>query len=170
MTETVGGSILALPIALAGVGPVPGVFLLLVFGLVNILTLMGIVEAITRNGNMRYGTAYFGRVVGDYLGKPGSIILVPALFILNILTLMAFYVGIATSLTHVTGISPMLWVALVFLIAVYYLRRETLNATVASALMIGMINILIIMILSALALPYIQIENLNYTNLPLRAG
>ncbi|MCK6623761.1 MAG: hypothetical protein L6R45_01145 [Anaerolineae bacterium] len=170
LTETVGGSILALPIALAGVGPVPGVFLLLVFGLVNILTLMGIVEAITRNGNMRYGTAYFGRVVGDYLGKPGSIILVPALFILNILTLMAFYVGIATSLTHVTGISPMLWVALVFLIAVYYLRRETLNATVASALMIGMINILIIMILSALALPYIQIENLNYTNLPLRAG
>lgn len=170
LTETVGGSILALPIALAGVGPLPGVFLLFVFGLVNILTVMGIVEAITRNGNMRYGTAYFGRLVGDYLGKPGSIILVPALFILNILTLMAFYVGIATSLAEITGVSSMLWTVLVFLIAVYYLRRQTLNATVASALIIGIVNILVIIVLSALAFPYIQIENLKYTNLPSGAG
>lgn len=170
LTETVGGSILALPIALAGVGPIPGLFLLVVFGLVNILTVMGIVEAITRNGNMRYGTAYFGRLVADYLGQPGSIILVPALFILNILTLMAFYIGIATSLTDITGISPMLWTALVFLIAVYYLRRETLNATVASALIIGAINILIIIILSTLAFPYIQTENLKHTNLPVGTG
>lgn len=170
LTETVGGSVLALPIALAGVGPAPGVFLLVIFGLVNILTIMGIVEAITRNGKMRYGTAYFGQLVADYLGRPGSIILVPALFILNILTLMAFYIGITTSLADITGLSSMLWMILVFLIAVYYLRRETLDATVASALMIGIINILIIIILSALALPYLQIENLTYTNLPFGAG
>jgi hypothetical protein len=57
LTETVGGSVLALPIALAGVGPIPGVVLLVILGLVNILTIAGIVEAITRNGNIRYGTA-----------------------------------------------------------------------------------------------------------------
>jgi len=170
LTETVGASVLALPIALARVGPIPGVILLFILGLVNILTIMGIVEAITRNGNMRYGTAYFGRLVGDYLGKPGSIILVPALLILNITILIAFYIGISISLADITRISPLLWPALLFLLAVYFLRRESLNATVASALVIGIINILIIIILCALAFPYIQYENLHYMNLPFGNG
>jgi amino acid permease len=39
VTETVGAGILALPIALAGVGPIAGVIQLLVLGLVNILTI-----------------------------------------------------------------------------------------------------------------------------------
>jgi amino acid permease len=170
LTATVGGSILALPIALAGVGPIPGVILLFILGLVNILTIMGIVEAITRNGNMRYGTAYFGKLVGDYLGKPGSIILVPSLLLLNLLILMAYYIGISISLADVTGISPMLWSVLVFLIAVYFLRRESLSATVASALVIGIVNILIIIILSALAFPYIESVNLQYVRLPFGNG
>lgn len=170
LTETVGASILALPIALAGVGPIPGLILLFILGLVNIITIMGIVEAITRNGNMRYGTTYFSRLVGDYLGKPGMIILVPAFFILNMLGLIALYTGLSTSLADITGISPMLWALVVFLIAFYFLRRESLNATIASALVIGTINILIIIVLSMLAFPYIQIENLQYVNLPFGNG
>lgn len=170
LTETVGGSILALPIALAGVGPLPGVILLFILGLVNILTVMGIAEAITRNGNMRYGTAYFGRLVGDYLGKPGSIILVPALLLLNVITLIAYFIGISTLSADITGISPLLWSAILFLIAVYFLRGESLNATVASALVIGIINILIIIILSVLAFPYVQTANLQYVDLPFGDG
>ena len=170
LTEIVGASILALPIALAGLGPIPGVILILILGLVNILTIMGLVEAITRNGNMRYGTAYFGRLVGDYLGKPGSIVLVPALSLLLALILMVFYVGVSTSLADATGISPMFWAAVLFLIAVYFLRRESLNATVASALVIGFLNILIIVILSVLAFPFIQPGNLRYVNLPFGHG
>ncbi|MEJ2560946.1 MAG: aromatic amino acid transport family protein [Anaerolineae bacterium] len=169
LTETVGGTVLALPIALAGVGPIPGLILLIILGLVNNLTITGVVEAITRNGNMHYGTAYFGRLVGDYLGKPGSIILVPALILLNVTTLIAFYIGISISLADITNISPLLWSALVFLLAVYFLRRESLNATVATALVIGMINILILIVLSLLAFPQIQAANLKYVS-PLFEG
>jgi len=170
LTETVGGSVLALPIALAGVGPIPGVVLLVILGLVNILTIAGIVEAITRNGNMRYGTAYFGRLVGDYLGRPGSIVLAPALLLLNVLLLTAFYVGISTSLGDATGTNPMLWAALVFLVAVYFLRRESLSATVASALVIGIINILIIIVISVLAFFHLDPANLRHVNLPFGEG
>lgn len=169
LTEIIGASILALPIALAGVGPIAGVFLLVVLGLVNLATVMGIVEAITRNGNMRYGTAYFGTLVGDYLGRPGSIVLGPALFLLNMLTLMAFYIGIAVSLADATGLSPLLWTALAFLVAVYYLRRESLDATVASALMIGIVNIVILLLLCAFAFPYIRVENLTQTSMSFAA-
>ena len=169
LTETVGGSMLALPIALAGVGPIRGVILLIVLGLVNLFTVMGLVEGITRNGNMRYGTAYFGRLVDDYLGRAGSIILIPVLLIISITYLIAFYIGISISLADITHLSPVLWSALLFFGAVYFLRSESLNATIASALVIGMINILIVLILCLITLPQIQIANLR-SGSPLFAG
>ncbi|HEX2482292.1 MAG TPA: hypothetical protein VHQ69_10450, partial [Methylomirabilota bacterium] len=63
LTETVGATILALPIALAAVGPLPGVAVLVALGLVNVLTIVFMAEAIARSGTIRYGRAFFGRVV-----------------------------------------------------------------------------------------------------------
>jgi amino acid permease len=166
LTETVGAGILALPIAMAGVGPLPGAALLFVFGLINILTIVGIVEAIVRNGNMRYGNAYFGRLVNDYLGRPGQLAFSPVLVLQDILILLAYYVGLSTTLTAATSISPMLWAAVLFLFVTYFLSRQTINATVASALVIGAINIFLILILSFLALSKVQVAHVLYVNLP----
>jgi amino acid permease len=88
LTETVGAGILALPIALAGVGPLPGVAILIVLGLVN------------------------------------------------------------------------MWL----------LRRDTLDATVASALVIGVVNIALILALSLLALTHLKPAHLLYANVPLLGG
>jgi amino acid permease len=170
LTETVGASILALPIALAGVGPIAGVVLLLVLGLVNILTIIGVVEAITRNGNMRYGSSFFGRLVGDYLGTPGTLLLVIILLVDVMITLIAFYVGVATTLADATGLPTVFWATLLFIVVFYYLQRESLDATVASALIIGAINLSLILILSLLALPYARLENLQYINIPFVNG
>ena len=57
------------PIAVASVGPLPGIILLCVVGLTMLLTLTALTEAFTRSGPVRYGDAYFGRLVADYLGK-----------------------------------------------------------------------------------------------------
>jgi amino acid permease len=170
LTETVGAGVLALPIALAGIGPLAGMALLLLFGLFNILTIAGVVEAITRNGNMRYGYAFFGRLVGDYLGGIGSLLLTIALLLLIVLVLIAYYVGIATTLADATGIPKTVWAALLFVIGFYYLRRESLDATIASALLVGMVNIGLIIILSLLAWPYIRTTNLFYLNVPFLQG
>jgi amino acid permease len=170
LTETVGATVLALPIALAGVGPLVGVALLLVLGLANILTIVAISEVVTRNGNVRYGHAFFGRMVADYLGSAGSVILAPALLILLFLALMAYYVGVATTLASATGVRAEIWAALLFLVNLYVLRRQSLNATVASALLIGAVNIALILILSLLALPHVRAANLLYLNLPFVGG
>lgn len=170
LTETVGAGILALPIALAEVGPLPGIVLLVVFGLVNLLTLLSVTEAITRNGNMRYGDAFFGRLVNDYLGWPGAWVLGVSLLAINVVALIAYYTGIATTLAAVTGLPSAVWPLLLFLITVYVLRGGALNATIASALVIGAINIALILIMSLLAFPHTQIANLRYVNVPLVGG
>jgi amino acid permease len=170
VTETIGAGILALPIALAGVGPIAGVMLLLVLGLVNILTITGNAEAITRNGNMRYGSSFLGRLVGDYLGRTGMVVLSVALLVKITFSLNAFYFGVATTLADTIGGSPMLWAALLFIAGFYFLRRESLDATIASALVIGAVNIALILIISFLTLPHVRLENLQYVNVPLITG
>jgi hypothetical protein len=51
-----------------------------------------------------------------------------------------------------------------------FLRRETLTATVASALLVGAINVGLILLLMLFALPHVRAENLLYLNVPLLGG
>ncbi|UCC64137.1 MAG: hypothetical protein JSV36_03505 [Anaerolineae bacterium] len=170
LTETVGAGILALPIALAEVGPLAGAAILVVMGVVNVLTIAYMAEAVARSGTIRYGSAFLGRAVTDYLGRAGSLILSLGLIVECVLTLWPYYIGLSTTLTDATRIPAPAWVALIFFIGLYLLRRETLSATVASALAIGAINIGLILILSLLAFARLQPANLGYVNVPFLGG
>jgi hypothetical protein len=141
LTETIGEGILIVPIAVAGIGPAAGVVVLLVLGAVNLITLGAMVESITRNGSMRYGSAYFGRLVGDLLGRIGSVSASLTLLIFNAVCLLVYLLGFASVLTGATGIPEGVWVALLFGINAFYLRRESLDETVASAVIVGAVNI-----------------------------
>jgi amino acid permease len=170
LTETVGATILALPIALATIGPLPGVAILVVLGLVNIVTVAFMAEAVTRSGAMRYGSAYLGRLVGDYLGTTGSLIISVGLFVLCLLALSGFYVGISKTLEDATSVWAPAWVVVLFLVGLHYLRRESLNATVASALAIGGVNIALLLVLVALAFIHLQTDNLLHATVPFASG
>ncbi len=170
LTETVGATILALPIALAAVGPLPGVAILVVLGLVNVLTVAFLAEAISRSGTIRYGSAFFGRLVADYLGRSGSLVLTSGLFVLCLLVLPVFYTGFAGTLEDATSVPAAAWVALLFLVGLYYLRRESLNSTIASALVVGALNIGLIVALSLLGFAHARSDNLLYEHVPFVAG
>ncbi len=170
LTETVGVTILALPIAVAGIGPLAGVAILVALGVINVLTIAGISEAVSRSGTIRYGSAFIGRVVEDFLGRAGSIMLSLGIFVLCFLVLQAFYIGFASALQGATGLPAMIWVVLLFLVGLYFLRRESLSATVASALVVGAINIVLVVVLSLLAFTRLRPENLLYVNVPILDG
>jgi amino acid permease len=170
LTETVGAGILALPIALARVGPLAGVALLIVLGLVNVLTIAFMAEAITRSGTIRHGSAFIGRAVTDYLGRTGGLILTLGLFVICLIALLAYYIGFSTTLADATHIRAEVWIGLLFFVGVYFVRRESLDATVASALVIGAINIGLILVLSSLAFTHMQPANLLYVDVPFLNG
>ena len=170
LTETIGAGILALPIALAGVGPIAGVILLVVLGLVNVATIAYMAESVSRSGNIRYGNAYFGRFVADFLGKDGSLTLSLALLMLNFLALSAYFIGFSTILEDAIRVPAPVWVALLFLVNIYFLRRRSLNATVSAALVVGAVNIGLILMLVAITFPSVQVERLSYLNMPLING
>jgi amino acid permease len=170
LTEIVGAGILALPIAFAEIGPIAGLVVIIVLGLVNMLTIAAMAEAVARNGNMRYGLAYFGRLVRDYLGPPGVWMLTPTLVLYTAVLLLAYYVGLSTTLADATGVPTEIWTALMFLVTLVVLRRESLDATVASALVVGATSITLILLLSLLALPHVTGANLRQSAVPFIDG
>ncbi len=170
VTETVGVTILALPIALVGIGPLAGVAVLTVLGLVNVLTIVYLGEAVARNGNIRYGSGFIGKVVDDYLGRAGSIVLSVGIFILCFLVLQVFYVGFSSALEGATRVPAVFWVVLLFLIGLYFLRRPSLDATVASALLVGAVNVTLVVVLSILAYFYVRSEFLLRVDVPFLNG
>ena len=76
-----GAGVLALPIAVAGVGPVPGAAILIVLGLVNLLTVACLAEASARTGALRYGNAFVGQLIRTYLGRSATLIQTLALIV-----------------------------------------------------------------------------------------
>ena len=166
VTEAVGLGILVLPIALAGLGPVPGLFLLVVLGIANLVTVGALVESITRDGPMRYGSAYFGRLVTDLLGRAASIGMGIGLIAFSLITLLAFYLAFGVTLSSATGIWAGAFVALIFGVNLVFLYRESIDATIASAILIGIVNIALIALLVILALPYVSSGNIGHAQVP----
>jgi amino acid permease len=170
LTETVGAGMLALPIAVAGVGPLPGVAIIVVLGLLNVLTVAAVAETFTRTGSVRWQGAYFGRVVRGYLGRTGGVAFGVGMTIYTAPVLLACYVGFAVTVARTTDTSAPLWAAGLFAANIALIFRKRLDATIASALIVGFFNILAIVILVVLALTVLDTDNVRYAAVPFVGG
>lgn len=170
LTQTVGAGILALPIALAGVGPLPGVALLAVLGLINVVTAAAVAEAFARTGSVRWGGAYFGRVVSSYLGGAAGVMLTVSLAAFTVVALLAYYVGLSTTLEVTSGVPAVVWAAALFAVTLGFVWRGRLEATVAGALLVGVVNIAIVVVLSLWALSALDRADLTHAAVPFVGG
>ncbi len=161
---------LALPIAVADVGPLATVAFLIIIGIINILTMACMAEAVGRSGDFRYGNAFIKQLVSNYLGHTGSFILSIAVGIRVFFIALACYIGLSTTMADFTHISAALWAVLLFFAGLYMLSRKSLNFTVAVMVVLAAINVSLLLILSLLAFRHVQLDNLLYLNLPFLDG
>lgn len=119
---------------------------------------------------MRSGNAFYGRLVADYLGGSGAVIATSGLAVFALLVLVVYYVGVSAVLSQATGLTPVVWPVLVAAIGLYLISRKTLGATVALALLIGLVNLGLILAISGLALMHVRPDNLLYANVPFVGG
>ncbi len=159
-------ALLALPIAVAYVGPLPGILILVVIGLINVLTMACIAETCVRSGPIRYGRAFVGQLVTDYLGSNGSLIFSLALSIRTFLVLLAAFLGMGMTLAAFTRVPSVVWVVLVFFTVLYLLSRE-LKATVNVLVLLAVINLALLLPIILFAFPQMRLANLFYVNIPI---
>ncbi len=152
--------LLALPIVLASLGPLAGIALVILFGMINMVTVAALAEAVARSGTARFGLGFLGQLVDEYLGSAGSVLLTAAMAVNNFLVLIIFYLGVAGTLESSTRVPAEIWVAALFAVCLYFLSRRSFNSTVSSTLLIVFVNLIAIVIIPLLALPYFQSANL----------
>ncbi len=166
LTETVGAGTLALPIAFATVGPLVGVGLLVILGLINLMTVSYLAEVSARSESVRTGNGFIGKLVEDYLGTYASYILRLSLFALCCTFLVAYYTGFASVLSAATGVPAPVWVTVVFGCCLMLTLRKSLTGTLAAALITGAVNITILLIISAIAMNHATVENILHMEIP----
>ena len=151
-------------------GRCPASSYLLVFGLVNILTIAALTEAVTRHGGMRFGGAFLGQLVNDYLGPQAAAFAAAGLIVLNVLGLIAYFNGFATTLAGMIHLPPLFWMALLGLAVLYFLRGKSMDATIGTTLVISAVNLALILALLLLTIPHVQPEYLLYASVPFVGG
>lgn len=166
LTETVGATLLALPIAVARLGPVPGIVLLIAFGVVNMVTIASISEAFVRNGGVRYSDAFVGRIVADYLGSFASVITSLVLILLTMMFLGVDYVGVSTTLAQTLHLPAIVGSAVVFVGGMLLLTRKSLSATVSSALALGFVTIMLILAILVLTATHLRWAYVSHAYVP----
>jgi hypothetical protein len=161
---------LAVPIAVAGIGPIPGVILIVLVGVINVITIAAMAETVSRTGKIRFGNAFIGRIIADYLGEASSTIASLVLTGFSFGLLLIFYLGISATLADATGIPNTVVMIFLFLVGIYFLTRGSLNATVGVSFLLTGTNIILLLVMAGLAFSQFRIENFLYINLPFGAG
>lgn len=152
---------LALSIAVVGVGPLLGIGLIVLFGLVNMVTVAALAEAVVRNGAIRYGNAFLGRVACDYLGQGGSTVMTLAAGAYCFLGAIAAFVGLAKTLASFTPVPAIVWAAALFAINLYRLARQSLKLSLVVSLLLAATVISLLLLLAGLAFTHFQVANLT---------
>jgi hypothetical protein len=161
---------LGLPVALAGVGALPGLLFLLGLGAINLLTMACMAEAATRSGMVQYRRGFIGRLVSDTLGSTGASLLTAAVIVRFCLSLLAAYIGLAITLASFTRLPSAVWAAVIFAFVLYALSRSSFSFAANLVVLLGGINVSLILALSLLALPHVRPEYLTHVDLPFLAG
>jgi hypothetical protein len=161
---------LALPTGVARLGAGPGVILVVVIGLVNVLTMACMAEACARSGDFRYGRAFLGRLVVNYLGREASAFFSAITAVRTFLVMLAGTIGVGLTLATFTGIRAEAWMVVLVLAELYYLSRKSAAATITTMFSLVGLNLLCLAIIAALALGRVQAANLLYMRVPFVAG
>jgi hypothetical protein len=153
LAALLGPAALALPVVLAGPGPLAGVVISLVVGLASLLTILALGEAAARSGHVRFGAAPagFGRLAADYLGRGGAFLSGLARFGMTGMLLLACYIGLSTTLSGATGLPPLVFAAALLALNLYFLRGEPTGPGLAVVLIVGAANLVLLLALAGLA-------------------
>lgn len=155
---------LALPIAVAQLGSIGAVILLISLGIINILTMTCMAEAISRSQDFRSGETFIKQLAANYLGKAGSVVLSVAVSIRVFLIALACYLGLSATMANFTNLPATLWAGLLFFLGLYILSRQSINLTVGFTVCLAVINVSVLLIISFLCFNHWQLDNLLYVN------
>lgn len=146
--------LLALPIAVAQVGVVPGMLTILLFGALNTITVAWAAREVAASGARHGVVPSLTQLAYERLGPRGGLLTLGSGAALFFLALLASVVGLARSLAELTGAPAPVWgLGCGLGILTLVLRRASLGSRLLIGL--GLLNVGLLVALLLLMLPHL---------------
>lgn len=147
----VGGGILALPVALAPLGPVLAVIVTAALGLVNMLTIGLLALSVVRRADSLPRFARMGTLAHALLGRGAAVVTTIVVAVLMLGLVVAYALGLSHSLATSVGRSPSMWAVAALLASAvlvgFQFRRALMTAgTAVTISSIGLLGTLMILL------------------------
>jgi hypothetical protein len=149
---SMGQTVVIVPIAVATVGPAAAAASIFVIGLLAVAATAAVAEAAARNGEIRFRSGFFGRLVSSALG-PGAAAVPSFLGIAGVaLPTLSAFIGLALLLNLAVPLPTELWVLLLgaAAVAVPLVGRRT--ASFGGLMAFGLVSIVLLALLSVFAI------------------
>ena len=148
----VGQPLLAIPIELAVLGPKLGLVIVALLGLVSIVSSAAMAEAVVRSGEVRNRGAFFGRMVSALLGNRAGTAPVSLAVMRSILSMLAAFVGLATTMAAETPMPTWIWAVLALALVLWSTVGSTRSASLGTFTMVGIASTVIVLVLAVACL------------------
>lgn len=147
----VGGGILALPVALAPLGPMLAVAVTALIGVLNVLTIGLLALSVVRRADSLPPFARMGALSRDLLGRGAAVVTTVVVALLMFGLIVAYTLGLSHSLSTTVGLSAPTWaiaaLAISAVLVGWQVRRALMTAgsvvTVSSILLLGTLAVLL---------------------------
>ncbi|MBT4153473.1 MAG: hypothetical protein HOE53_02375 [Candidatus Magasanikbacteria bacterium] len=160
VSATIGAGVLGIPYAVAQVGVLPGVLLIVALGIAMMImhVLLATVCAHTGKSLQLVGLAR------TYLGRTGEVIMMFAFYVSMLSGMLIYIIGVGETLAAMFGGSAFVFsVGFWIFASLLVMRGIKTMKTVELVLSLGML--LIIFFMSAVSAPHISVENLMFYDL-----
>jgi len=151
----IGAGILGIPYVISKSGYLIGLTEIIVLGLVVLLMYLYL-ERITRETKGHHQLTGYAEI---YLGKKGKILMWISMLIGIYGAIIAYYIGMSKSLSALFGGSPIIYGIIIFIITTTIINKG-IHIVKNYELYLGIITVAIIVLISVLLIPNIDINNL----------
>lgn len=166
VVAVVGGSVIALPVAMARLGAVPAGLVMIAMGAINMIAISALAGAAVRSSSVIAGRGRFSYLVSSHLGQTSGRIVGAASSLLWFGIMVVYLLGFGGTLSEVVGGDSALWslglgVALVAIVA-----ANARRLFVAAASSIATINVVLLLGLICLCLAHFRWDLFTHVGPP----
>ena len=143
----VGGGILALPVALAPLGPLLAVTATVGLGVVNILTIGLLAVAVSRRAASLPDHARLATLTGQLLGRGAGRLVTVVVGVLMLGMVVVYALGLSQSLSDTAGLTPATWAVVALACSVLLVGFQRRRALMTAGTTVTVANLILLAVL-----------------------
>jgi len=166
VVSVVGGSVIALPVAMARLGAIPAGLVMIAMGAINMIAVSALASAAVRSSSVIAGRGRFSYLVSSHLGSVSGRLAGLASSVLWFGIMVVYLLGFGGTLAEVFGGNSAWWTLGLGVVLISVVTANARRLFVAAASSIATINVVLLLILIAMCVAHARWDLFSHFGAP----